>query len=297
MDEGKQWSSHGRGVSRAHDLKSTDEPRSGPGQAACPVPHHTFATIGMIQSGIGPVDTRTGFAPGRVHLLTGGIATGKTTACLQFLAAGLEADATAALLTLDHPAELAAHARFLGIDLASHVRAGRLRIVRFRPDFAWRLANAAPAASVADALGRELRGSLAPARVVVDPASPFLADGSAVGAGLIALVRVLDGLGCTSLLTYPGPITGEDRRLDAIVDAAALVAEVQREAEGEFCMRILRARLADAPVAPFRFTIEREIGIVESRSADGERRIGGAAAGAAPTGVAGVPAGRKRSSA
>ncbi|MGH7482480.1 MAG: RAD55 family ATPase [Longimicrobiales bacterium] len=233
----------------------------------------------MLRSGVPPVDARLGgFTAGRVHLLTGGVGAGKTTACLQFLAAGLETGATAALLTLDRPEELASHADFLGIDLARHVRVGRLELLRFRRDFTWRLAHAAPSAAMIEGLRRGLSGDVPPARVAIDPASPFLAEGAPLGPGILALARLLDELRCTSLVTYPGPLPGADRRLDALVDDAALIAELERGVDGEHALVVARARTREAPSSPIRFRIERGRGIVEPPTRRGGRRAGHVAA-------------------
>jgi KaiC/GvpD/RAD55 family RecA-like ATPase len=90
-----------------------------------------------IQSGIAPLDEHLGgMIPGRLHLLTGGPGTGKSTACYHFLQAGLRAGETVALLTLDRLSDLVTHTRCVGLDLRAAVRDRKLGLLRFRSDFA-----------------------------------------------------------------------------------------------------------------------------------------------------------------
>lgn len=218
----------------------------------------------MIRSGIAPLDAHLGgVLPGRIHLLTGGVGTGKTSACLHFLAAGLDAGESAAILTHDTPAELTSHAAYLGIDIETPVRAGRLIALRFRREFARRLASSPSVEWVIEDLRRMLGRFILPGRIAIDPVSPFLADGSPIGAGVAAIVELLDLFASTALLTYPGSLTdGADRRLDPLVERAATVVSFARRMEGEFEMSIARARLAEAPPAPIPFRISRTVGIV-----------------------------------
>src|SRR5438105_8645208 len=60
-----------------------------------------------IPSGIGPIDQQLGgVMPGRTYVLSGAPGTGKSVACLQFLAAALAAGERAAILTQDDPQDL-----------------------------------------------------------------------------------------------------------------------------------------------------------------------------------------------
>jgi hypothetical protein len=219
--------------------------------------------IRMIRSGIAPLDTQYGgVTPGRIHLLTGGVGTGKTSACLHFIAAGLDAGDRAAILTLDTPEELGSHAAYLGIDFEPPLRDGRLIALRFRPEFARRLAASPSVEWVADDLRRMLARLILPGRIAIDPVSPFLADGSPIGAGIAAVVDLLDRFRSTSLLTYPGPLTdGADRRLDPLVERAATVAALSRHSHGQFAISVVRARLAEASGTPIPFTIGRDVGL------------------------------------
>src|SRR5688572_4393313 len=83
----------------------------------------------MIQSGVLPLDRHLGgVQPGRLLLLTGGAGAGKTTACLEFLHAGLRVGEAGVLLTLDRVGDIVTHACAIGMQLEDPVRARRLLI-------------------------------------------------------------------------------------------------------------------------------------------------------------------------
>src|SRR5215213_11540453 len=74
-------------------------------------------TAGTISTGITELDQRLGgVTPGRYYLLTGTPGAGKTSACLHFLAEGLRAGETCAILTQENADDLFAQAHFLGHD-------------------------------------------------------------------------------------------------------------------------------------------------------------------------------------
>lgn len=221
------------------------------------------------RSGIPPLDALLGgLAPGRIHLLTGGVGTGKTTAVLHFVAAGLQGGETVALVTLDRPEELGAHAAYLGIDLVPALRDGRLTALRYRPEFARRFATYPAVDRLIDDLRRLTTEPAPPARIAIDPVSPLLADGSPVGAGLAAVVEFLEGLGATALLTCRGTEAAlADRRLDPVVERAATIASLARGTGGDFEMRIERARMVGAPATPRPFRIAAGVGLTDAPAA------------------------------
>jgi len=91
----------------------------------------------MIRSGLPPLDEALGgVVPARIHLLTGALGTGKTAACLQFIAASLRAEEPAAMITADRGSDLKAVALYLGIDIETSLRSGLLQVIRYRPQFA-----------------------------------------------------------------------------------------------------------------------------------------------------------------
>jgi len=215
----------------------------------------------MLHSGIAPLDRLGGLIPGRLHLLTGGPGTGKSTACYHFLQAGLQSGDSVALLTLERLSDLLSHTRRTGLHLEAAVRSKQLGLLRFRPDFTRHLSSSASPYRVIDDLWR-LIVELKPTRLVIDPLSPFLTDSTASGAALAALAQLLDGFGVTTLLTFGNDISsGYDARLSAIVQHAALVVHLAREAERVLRMQIVQDRTHPAPASSVRFEL-RDAGLI-----------------------------------
>jgi len=185
----------------------------------------------MIRSGIAPLDDVFGGMPrGASFVLTGGPGSGKSTWCLHFVDSGLRNGERVAMLVHARRADVLSHARYLGIDLTPPLRDGRLLLLRYRSDFARRVANALSADRVLDDL-RRLIGGHQPSRVVIDSFAPLLDDGSAAGVAASALAEYLERLGCGALLTYPGDVrAGYDRRLEPLLQNATGVLRLAREA-------------------------------------------------------------------
>jgi KaiC/GvpD/RAD55 family RecA-like ATPase len=215
------------------------------------------------QSGIAPLDEHLGgLIPGRLHLLTGGPGTGKSTACYHFLQAGLRTGESVALLTLDRLGDLAAHATSIGFDLAGGLRDRKLGLLRYRPEFARYLASSASPFRAMDDLW-QLIVDIQPTRLVIDPISPFLTDSTASGAAVAALAQLLDGFGVTTLLTYGGDLSAHyDARLNALIQRAAVIAHLAREQNGGLCMRVVQSRTRPAPANDIRFDLVPGTGLV-----------------------------------
>ena len=216
----------------------------------------------MMQSGLAPLDEALGGAvQGRIHLLTGGLGTGKTAACLQFIAASLRAGEPAAMITADRGSDLRALALYLGIDLATPLQNGLLQLVRYRPQFAAALAvSRSPERVFADL--RAMLGGQTPVRIAIDPLDPFLGDGGPVNTGSLALVNFLDELGATSLLTHSMEPSGSlDRRLDPVVGRSVAVLRLERGRDDLHYLRVLRSRVSEVPAAAIPFEIRRDGGI------------------------------------
>ncbi len=193
----------------------------------------TPITADLIPSGLAPLDARLGgFVRGRPHVLSGGPGAGKSISCLEFLAEGLARGERAALLTHDDPADVLAAGTFLGHDLAGAMRADRLAIVRYQLDFVRTFGRAAsPDEPLAEL--RRLIGEPAPQRLAVDSVVPLLEGGGASTATMFALVALLDAMGTTSLLTYPGDLAGlYDKRLEPLMQRAAGVFHLAHPADG-----------------------------------------------------------------
>jgi KaiC/GvpD/RAD55 family RecA-like ATPase len=216
----------------------------------------------MIRSGLPPLDEALGgVIPARIHLLTGALGVGKTAACLQFIATSLRADEPAAMITADRGSDLKALAVYLGIDIEPALRSGLLQLIRYRPQFAAALAASRSQESVFADL-RNMLGSQTPARLAIDPLDPFLGDGGPVNAGSLALVKFLDELGATSLLTHASEASAAfDRRLDPIIGRSVAVVRLERGRGDLHYLRVLRSRVSDVPSEPVAFEIRRDGGI------------------------------------
>lgn len=219
-----------------------------------------------ITSGITPIDAQLGgFIAGRIHLLVGVPGTGKTSATLHFLDAALRLGEPAALLTRDRGSDLISHALHLGINLKTPLRSGQFSAVRYRSDFASRLASGVPVGRVLD----ELRAAWAAAgqsqrtRVAVNTCSPFLADGAPSDARMLALTEFLESTGATSVVTLPGELTTTtfDRRLEPLLDRAAAVLRFSREPAGPYRVDVVKVRQSFSGSHPIRFTIKSPNGI------------------------------------
>jgi KaiC/GvpD/RAD55 family RecA-like ATPase len=220
-------------------------------------------------------DVLGGALPGRIHLLTGTPGSGKSSAALHFLHEGIGRREHCALLTVDRTADLLSHALHVGFDVRRFVRARRLTLVRYRSQFAARMASAASGAEIVDELRqcmalmdedipREKRATQP--RIVIDTVAPFLASGDTTGAGLAAIVDWLDECGATAVITYTGDVAqAVDRRLEPVIERAALIARLHHVGGTSFRAEIVRARHAIASARPIAFEITPGVGIATAR--------------------------------
>ena len=197
----------------------------------------------MILTGLAQLDDALGgLQQGRIHLLTGGPGSGKTALALRFLWTGLERGETGLLVTLGNSRDLKSLAKHLGVDVDRHVRASRLLLLRYRDEFTNRLAYSGQPSLVIKHLDQLIDG-LEPKRIVIDTASPFLADGTASGEGMLALAQWLERTGATSLVTYGEDISGGyDRRIEPVVQRAAAIVRLERAHRGRITADVVTAR-------------------------------------------------------
>jgi KaiC/GvpD/RAD55 family RecA-like ATPase len=216
----------------------------------------------MIQSGVLPLDHHLGgVQPGRLLLLTGGAGAGKTTACLEFLHAALRIGEAGVLLTLDRADDIVTHACAIGMQLEDPVRAHRLLIARLHSPLSGAM-ETADTARVLDEL-RLMMDQVHPARVAIDPLTPFLSDRFAGSSTLTAVLELLGSAGCTTILTYHGDVTHSyDARLAPVIQHAASIVHVTREDDGVHRMRAVQTRWRAVPPQDVRFRCVAGVGLV-----------------------------------
>ena len=219
----------------------------------------------LIQSGIAPIDAQLdGLMPARTYVLSGAPGTGKSVAALQFLMAGIKAGQRAAILTQDDPQDLLSQGEFLDVDVAGEVEAGRLVLLRFTLDFARRFARA----TSPDVAFNELRALLtseSPTRFVIDSVVPFIDAGGSSDGSAVAMLQLLDELGTTSLVTYPGDLAGVyDRRLDPLIQRAAAIFHLSADRQRQRHIEIRKVRYRVPSVAPITYRIDPGQGLVPS---------------------------------
>jgi KaiC/GvpD/RAD55 family RecA-like ATPase/CheY-like chemotaxis protein len=220
----------------------------------------------LIRSGNAPLDRQIGgFLAGRPHLLSGAPGTGKSVSCLEFLDVSVQDGEVAALLTHDDPRDVLATAAFLGIDLEPALADGRLVLLRFQLDFPRRFGRAATPDEVFAELER-LIGERRPARLAIDSVVPFLEGGGASSGAIFALAAFLERLRATSLLTYPGDLSGlYDRRLEPLMQRAGGFFHLSSQSQGRRrgVVEVRKLRFEAASTAPVQFRIEPGAGFVQ----------------------------------
>ena len=197
----------------------------------------------MIRSGIVPIDELCeGFRPRSTYVITGGAGAGKTTYALQFLEQGLRSGETVAMLTHASRDDLFGHAEQLGIELRPALREERAVILRYRSDFALRLARSGTAARAVEEL-RRIIGEYRPKRIVLDTFAPLLEDGSSSAIAATTLVELLERSEATALLTYSDDLAARyDRRLEPLVQSAAGVFGLTRDNAGMRWVEVVSLR-------------------------------------------------------
>ena len=221
-------------------------------------------------------DVLGGALPGRIHLVCGPTGAGKSAAALHFLATGLARREPCALVTTDHLTDVVGLATRIGVDLARSLRARALTVLRYRTHFGARVLDSGAPRDIVDELRRELglrdqpgAERLAPLRLVVDSISPWLANDATSCRAVATLAEWLEEVGATALLTWRGDVRrDQDRRLDPLVDRAAVVAHMESIAASTFRVELVRARHAIAATPPLIFEIVDGAGIIGSEVFD-----------------------------
>lgn len=179
---------------------------------------------------------------GRSYVLTGGAGSGKTECGLRFAEAGLRKGECVAMVVHATGAQLSAQAEYLGIDLVRPVTEERLLILRYRPDFAKRLARSGAAEEPLQDL-RRLLLEHRPHRMVIDTFAPILDDGSASPVPAESLAELLALSRCTALLTYSSELGASyDRRLEPLLQRTAGVFRLVRDNRGAPRLEVVTLR-------------------------------------------------------
>jgi hypothetical protein len=142
------------------------------------------------------------------------------------------------------------------------VAAERLYIRRFQLDFARRFARA----TSPDEAFAELRSLLGPeplGRFVIDSVVPFIDAAGPSQNAAISMLQLLDELGATSIVTYPGDLAGVyDRRLDPLVQRAAAMFHLSADLQRQRHIEIRKVRYRVPSNAPIPYRIEPGAGII-----------------------------------
>jgi len=173
--------------------------------------------VTRVTTGIAGLDNllQGGFLPGRTYLFTGDAGTGKTTACMQFLMAGLQQGEKAVYVTVDErPTEILQSATSLEWDLQKHVQEKTLVILDASPYFSGRgVTDKGIDVSkfVTDLAG--YTNKLEAVRLVIDPVTPLIVSADSpwrVHENARMLIHLLQtNLTTTNLLTSHLPATGD----------------------------------------------------------------------------------------
>jgi len=241
-------------------------------QLGARIARFTFLALhSMTQTATPTLDDALGGAlPGRIHLITGAPGSGKTAACLHFLRQGVLRRERSVLLTRDRGADLRSLALYVGVDLHALARDRRVTLVRYRPHFGTRLMESASPRVMMDELLQtlelgdltQLAGPATPLRIAIDPVAPFVPHGDISGANLDALTEWLETNNATALLTWTGDMAiGVDRRLEPLVDRAAVILNLERVTRGTFRAHVVRARHGIANAGPIPFQVVPGLGV------------------------------------
>lgn len=219
----------------------------------------------MISTGIEPFDTRIGgLTSGRYYVLSGAPGSGKTSAALHFLGAGLENEETCAILTQDDPADLMAQASYVGYDFHPPLDEDRLLLFRYRLDFQRHYSRVADPELVFEEL-KSLLWEKVPHRFVIDSVLPILEGGLAADDAVDAFSRFLEEIPCTTYITVPGDLNESyyRRMYNRITAGAAGIFHFEHVSGAVRQMTVQKLRQDMPSAEPIRFLIRPGAGIVE----------------------------------
>jgi len=204
-------------------------------------------------------------------LFTGGPGSGKSTIALHFADAALRRGKSVAMLVHSRADDVKSHAKYLGIDIETPLRDGRLLLLRYRSELVHFAAHAVSPVQVVAELDR-LVSPHSPARIVLDTFSPFVSGLAPVAPMVTALAAFLEQSGSTSLLTFPEELSaGYDRSLEPLVQSSAAIIRLAAEDGGVRRAELLSLRYPAPVAATARFIIRGGVGIVGEHVLRAER--------------------------
>ena len=229
---------------------------------------------GIIPSGVALLDDwLSGVRAGATHLLTGGSGSGKSAVALSFADAALRRDEPVALLVDACADDVKRHAAFLGVDLDTPLRDGRLLLLRYRADFVSRQTYSATPTDVVNDL-EHIIAAQSPACIVIDSFVPFVSGPAPVGQWIVALVAFLERSAATKLLTFPEDLSsGYDRTLEPLVQSAAAVIRLRHAGAGLRHAELVNLRDAPPRATTVQFVVRERVGIVAEHAVRGGERL------------------------
>lgn len=230
---------------------------------------------GIISSGVPLLDgwlSDGGVRAGATTVLTGGSGTGKSTLALDFVDAALKRDEAVAMLVHARADDVKRHATFLGIDLETPLRDGRLLLLRYRPGVLIRAAQTGVSEQIIGDLERQVEPHGA-ARLVIDSFAPLVC-GSPATTAAAALADFLEQSEATKVLTFPEDLTeGYDRALEPIVQGASAIIRLQHDHHGVRRAELVNLRDCPPRTASMRFSVREGLGVVAEKIVRSGERV------------------------
>jgi circadian clock protein KaiC len=236
-------------------------------------------TLERISTGISGLDALLdgGYIRGRSYLLTGDAGTGKTTACLQFLASSLASGEKVLYLTVDErPADILESAAGFSWDLQSYIQSKNLAILDAGPLFENRGGNAndqsmSPQKMVTD-LGTYAK-NLGATILIIDPLTPLLQPMNSNSLGqehARALIQLIKShLNTTNLFTSHDAGSDSGSGVEQYLASGVLLLKATESNDG-FERTITIKKMRNTPVQPghyaFALVPNRGVVLVESSS-------------------------------
>lgn len=209
--------------------------------ASAPVALRPAVTVGLVPTGIGPLDERSGgLQAGGSYLIVGAPGPAKMVAALQFLHAGIQRGEKCLLLSNADLEGMLGVARGWGFDFERPWEQGMLQLLGFKDDFELRAIRSVEPDEVLEELDAMVGHDIA--RVAVDPGSMFLAGGakSVLGAAFLKWARTHPATVC-STFSVDGAATSLPSSADWLVHATTGRLIVQWRSEELYQVTLARA--------------------------------------------------------